>query len=472
MVVIHVSAECYPVAKVGGLGDVVGSLPKYQQAAGVNAMVVMPYYDRQFVRESTLEVVFSSELQMGGRSLPFQILKESTDKLGYPLHLVRIPGLLDRPDIYSYQDETEQFVAFQLAFLEWLLQFGTKPDVIHCHDHQTGLIPFLMNHSHRYNALTSIPTVLTIHNAQYQGWFGWDKYHYLPDVDPWKWGMLDWHGTINPLAAGVKSCWRYTTVSPSYLEELKSSSNGLEHLFELEEGKSQGIINGIDTEVWDPATDTMIPCNYHIDNVSKGKQDNKRAICKQFGLSISKPLVAFIGRLVGEKGADLLPEAVASAFNNLKGKVSILVLGSGEHAIEESLANLRNSFKKDYNAFIGYDEALSHLIYAGADFILMPSRVEPCGLNQLYALRYGTIPIVRKTGGLKDTVIDFSEPDGYGVSFEEASSEAISEAIVRATELCANTPGIRLLRKRMMNLDFSWHRSAGQYIDLYKSLNI
>ncbi len=471
MVVIHVSAECYPVAKVGGLGDVVGSLPKYQQAAGITSMVVVPYYDRQFARESSLEVIYKSEVPLGNKMLSFEVLKESTDKLGFPLHLIRIPDLLDRPEIYSYPDETEQFVAFQLAVLEWLLQFGEKPDIVHCHDHQAALIPFLMNHSFRYNQLTNIPTVLTIHNAQYQGWFGWDKYHYLPDVDPWKWGMLDWQGSINPLACGVKSCWAYTTVSPSYLEELKTNSNGLEELFILEEAKSKGIINGIDTNVWNPATDAMIPCNYHIDNVSKGKQENKRTICKDFGLSLSKPLVAFIGRLVHEKGADLLPEAISHLLTSLKGKVSVLVLGSGDPVIEEALAGLRNTYKKDYNVFIGYDEALSHVIYAGADFILMPSRVEPCGLNQLYALRYGTIPIVRSTGGLKDTVIDFSETDGYGVRFTEADPEAIAEAVTRATELCSNTPGIRLLRKRMMNLDFSWDRSADEYIDLYKSLN-
>ena len=471
MVILHVSAECYPVAKVGGLGDVVGSLPKYQHETGITSMVVMPYYDRQFVRESSLEVIFTSEINLGGTRLPFQVLKESTDKLGFPLHLIRIQGLLDRADIYSYPDETEQFVAFQLAVLEWLLQFTKKPDVIHCHDHQTGLIPFLMTNSARYRPrLADIPTVLTIHNAQYQGWFGWDKLHYLPEVDPWKWGMLDWHGSINSLAAGVKSCWRYTTVSPSYLEELKLNSNGLEQLFVMEQAKSLGILNGIDTDVWNPATDTMIACNYNPDNVTKGKQENKRAICKEFGLVLSKPLISFIGRLVGEKGADLLPEAISRTLEVTKGKVSILVLGTGDPAVEEALANLRSIYKKDYNVFIGYDEALSHLIYAGSDFLVMPSRVEPCGLNQLYAIRYGTVPVVRSTGGLKDTVVDFSLPQGYGIRFEEAEPGAISDALIRTSELSANTPGMRLLRKRMMSLDFSWSRSANQYIDLYKSL--
>lgn len=470
MVIIHLSAECYPVAKAGGLGDVVGSLPKYQQAEGITSMVVMPWYDRPFVRENSFDIAFESEFSMGGNILPFQVLKEQNDVLGFPLHLIRIPGLLDRPEIYSYPDETEQFVAFQLAFLEWLLHFSVKPDIVHCHDHQAGLVPFLMNSSFRYNQLAGIPTVLTIHNAQYQGWFGWDKFHYLPDIDHWKWGMLDWNGCINSLAAGVKSCWRYTTVSPSYMEELRQNSNGLEQLFIMEQGKGTGIINGIDTEVWNPATDPMIAFNYHKDNVSKGKQENKRNICKEFGFALSKPVIAFIGRLVGEKGADLLPGAISRILEDFRGKVSILILGSGEPAVEEALASLKDTYKKDYNVFIGYNESLSHLIYAGADFLLMPSRVEPCGLNQLYALRYGTIPVVRSTGGLIDTVIDYTKPEGYGICFEAASEEAITEGIARAVELYANVPGIRLLRKKMMDLNFSWNRSAEQYIDLYKSL--
>ncbi|WP_207429245.1 glycogen synthase [Pedobacter sp. SYSU D00535] len=472
MNVIHLSAECYPVAKVGGLGDVVSALPKYQQSAGVNAIVVLPYYDRKFVQENEFEVIFRSEVSMGDWSSRFEVLKEKTDKLGFPLHLIRIPGLLDRPEIYSYPDETEQFVAFQLAFLEWLTKFEVRPDIIHCHDHHTGLVPFLLNYSYRYNHLSDIPTVLTIHNAQYQGWISWDKFNYLPDVDPSKTGLLEWNNCINPLATAVKCCWRYTTVSPSYLKELSYNSNGLEALFEMEKAKGVGIINGIDTDVWNPATDAMIPATYDTDSAGKGKTANKKAICKEFGLTATKPLIAFIGRLVGEKGADLLPQALTTALSalKLKGKANILILGSGEPAIEDALSGLRTSFPKSYNVFIGYNEALSHQIYAGADFLLMPSRVEPCGLNQLYSLRYGTIPIVRSTGGLIDTVIDISEPDGYGICFQEATADEISHAILRAVELYQNSEQVSLLRSRMMSLNYSWHQSANQYIELYNSL--
>jgi len=470
MNVIHLSAECYPVAKAGGLGDVVSALPKYQQLAGISAIVVMPYYDRKFVQENSFDLVFQSEITMAGTKMAFQVIKESTDKLGFPLHLIRIPGLLDRPEIYSYPDETEQFIAFQLAFLEWLGDFKQLPDVIHCHDHHTGLIPFLINHSYRYKKFSDIPTVLTIHNAQYQGWMGWDKLRYLPDVDLSKTGLLEWGTSINPLAAAVKCCWKYTTVSPSYLTELSYNSNGLELLFQMEQDKGSGIINGIDLDVWNPETDPMISFNYDTENITVNKQENKKLICAEFNLSEKKPLIAFIGRLVGEKGADLIPAALAVSLTELKDKVSVIILGSGDRHIEHALAELASPFKNDYSVFLGYNEALSHRIYASADFLLMPSRVEPCGLNQLYALRYGTVPVVRKTGGLIDTVIDYTEPDGYGICFEEASAEAISGAISRAVDLYSNTALMRLLRNRMMSLNYSWHQSANQYTELYNSL--
>ncbi len=470
MNVILLSAECYPIAKVGGLGDVVGALPKYQQLAGLTAIVVLPYYDRKFVRENDFEVIFESTLTMGTFTGPFQVLRETTDKLGFALHLIKIPGLLDRTEIYCYPDETEQFVSFQLAFLEWLLDFEVLPDVIHSHDHHAGLIPFLLYHAPRYKSLAHIPTVLTIHNAQYQGWIGWEKLNLLPDIEFWEGKLLEWGDCINPLASAVKCCWKYTTVSPSYLEELMVNSNGLEPLFIAEKSKGVGIINGIDTDIWNAETDPMISANYTAETVSAGKLENKKLVCQEFFLDDKKPLVAFIGRLVGEKGADLLPEAIANILTKYKGKVSILVLGSGETEVEEELVNLTSVFKEDYNVFIGYHEALSHRIYAGADFLIMPSRVEPCGLNQLYSLRYGTVPIVRSTGGLKDTVIDISEENGYGICFEDADVESIVTAVSRSIELYKNTSQMNLLRNRMMGLNYSWHQSAAQYINLYKKL--
>ncbi|WP_423146538.1 glycogen synthase [Rubrolithibacter danxiaensis] len=470
MNVIHLSAECYPVAKVGGLGDVVGALPKYQNNLGIKAAVVMPYYDKKFTQENTFDTVYKGLVNLGSLQFEFEVLKESADKLGFPLFLIRIPGLLDRPEVYSYQDETEQFVTFQLAFLNWASQLDEKPDVVHCHDHHTGLIPFLMYYSASFKSLAGIPTVCTIHNGQYQGWMSWDKFYYLPDIDPWKTGLLDWNGAINPLASSVKCSWKYTTVSPSYLSELTVNSNGLEALFEMEKEKGVGIINGIDTAVWNPETDPMLVSTYNLNTAKKGKQENKRWLCKEFGFTLGKPLISFIGRLVGEKGADLLPEILTQCLTSLKGKVNFLILGSGDPVLEEQLTALKTDFKKSLNCFIGYNEELSHKIYAGSDFLLMPSRVEPCGLNQLYSLRYGTVPIVRSTGGLKDTVIDFEEEEGYGICFDNADTHSACQAIERAVNLYSNTALLQLLRKRMMALDYSWDKSANQYINLYNSL--
>jgi len=470
MKVFHLAAECYPVAKVGGLADVVGALPKYQNEAGLQAAVVLPFYNRKFVQENEFDVVFEASNLLGKQRHEFQIWKERTNKLGFELFLIYIPGLLDRQEVYSYPDEREQFIAFQLAFLDWITWSQQKPDIIHCHDHHVGLIPFLLQHSALYKRLSKTVTVFTIHNGQYHGAFGYEKFDYLPEVDMNYAGLLDWAGGINPLACAVKCVAKFTTVSPSYLKELSNNSNGLEYLFYMERSKGLGIVNGIDTEVWNPYTDKMIAGPIDPLLPAKGKLTNKKALCERFGLSPEQPLIAFIGRLVVEKGADLLPEAFTQSLTEHAGEVNILMLGAGDKETEAALTQLNELFPENYKTYIGYNEELAHLIYAGADFLLMPSRVEPCGLNQLYALRYGTVPMVRLTGGLIDTVIDFDEEDGYGICFNDSNVNDIVFAITRAIELYKNTEQLQLLRKRMMALDFSWTQSAKQYNLLYESL--
>lgn len=471
MEIIHVSAECYPVAKAGGLGDVVGALPKYQNQLGHVAKVVMPMYRTKFLYENSFEVVHKGDFGMGMYHFDYTIIKETTNKLGFDLYLVDINGLLDRERIYSYDDDTERFTAFQISVVDWMSKWEHRPDAVHVHDHHTALIPFMMQYCFAYRHLASIPTILTIHNAQYQGWMGWDKANYIPAWDSWRWGMLDWNNTINPLACGVKCASAVTTVSPGYLEEIRSDANGLEKLFEYERGKCSGIINGIDSEVWDPETDTLILDNYGIEDADAGKALNKKQLCKEYSLDETKPLIVFIGRLVGEKAADLLPQAIGDSLYHMEGKMNFMILGSGDPAVEQQLEQMRNSFVGYYNSTIGYNEKLSHQLYAAADFLLMPSRVEPCGLNQLYALRYGTIPIVRRTGGLKDTVIDFGEENGFGICFNNASVWDISYSVHRATELFNDTEKVSALRKQMMAIDHSWESSAGKYLNLYESLS-
>jgi starch synthase len=358
--------------------------------------------------------------------------------------------LLDREKIYGYDDDTRRFLAFQIAVCDWLAKWQHKPDVIHCHDHHTGLIPFMIKYCFAFQRLADVPTVFTIHNAEYQGWIGWDQQHLLPPFDSFRWGLLDWDNNINPLACAIKCAWKVTTVSPSYLYELRSSANGLERLMDYERGKSVGILNGIDADVWDPQTDSLIIKNYDDHLVKEGKRKNKKELCAQFGLDPDKPLITFIGRLVGEKAA---------------------VLGSGDAAVENRLDEMSHQLQGYVNAYIGYNEALSHQMYAGADFLLMPSRVEPCGLNQMYALRYGTIPMVRSTGGLKDTVKDFGDWQGYGIRFNHATVNDITHSVGRAIDLYNNKRDLyHWMRTYMMHIDHSWDASASEYIKVYESL--
>lgn len=470
MEVIHVSAECYPVAKVGGLGDVVGALPKYQQKAGIISKVVMPCYKTRFLQENEFEVVHQGGTWLGRTWFHFNVLKEKTNKLGFDLYLLDIPGLLDKEGVYGHHNDVERFCAFQIAVLDWLNEWVDKPDIVHCHDHHAGLIPFMMGQSYKFETLKHIPTVFTVHNGQYQGQFGWDLLEWIPGFDLWKSGLLDWNGSINPLASAIKCAWKINAVSSSYMEEMQQSFGGLEALLQQEKSKCLGILNGIDEQVWDPQNDPMIPKHYTSRTASEGKKENKLKICQQFNLDPEKPLISFIGRLVGEKGADLLSDIIGRSLYETNNAVNFLVLGSGEPHVEWSLHQLKHYVVGHYNDYIGYNETLSHQIYAASDFILMPSRVEPCGLNQMYAMRYGTIPMVRRTGGLKDTVVDFGEQGGYGICFNHASVWDVCHAVKRASELFSDASKIQDIRKHIMKLDFSWEQSAAKYIELYKSL--
>ncbi len=470
MEIVHISAECYPFAKAGGLADVVGALPKYQQLQGHFVKVVVPMYRTKFLYENEWEVAHKGSIYLGPTYFEYTIIKEKTSKLGFDFYCVDIQGLLDREKIYGYDDDTERFVAFQIAVVDWLSRWEHQPSIVHVHDYHAGLIPFMMQYCFEYNHLASIKTVLTIHNGQYQGWMDWGKQHYLPHFDSWKTGLLEWASTINPLACAVKCAHKVTTVSPAYMEEIRHNANGLELLFEYEKGKCVGILNGIDNEVWDPKTDTFIMDNYSVKDVDDGKLTNKKKLCKDFGLNINKPLFIYIGRLVGEKAAEILPDAMKTAFYFLGHEINFLILGSGEKLIETELANMRSNYMGYYNSTIGYNETLAHQMYAGADFLLMPSRVEPCGLNQMYALRYGTVPRVRRTGGLKDTVKDFGENDGFGICFNHPTVDDLVYSIGRAKELYHDKERLTSVRSVMMNIDNSWDKSAKDYTQLYETI--
>ncbi|GAA4130889.1 glycogen synthase GlgA [Sphingobacterium kyonggiense] len=469
MKVFHLSVECFPVAKVGGLADVVGALPKYQREMGIDAAVIMPYFQRKFVRDHDFDIIAKGDFYQGSILLNYEVLKEKQDTLGFPLYLIRIPGLLDREEVYCYADEADQWIAFQHAFLHYIKSNSIFPDIIHCHDHHVGLIPFLTRHSIDFKVFDKVKTVFTVHNGQYQGWMNWNKGIILPAFDTWKWGLLDWDGLINPLATAIKCCDAYTTVSEGYLTELFQDANGLQNLFYDERQKATGIVNGIDTAYWDPAIDAQIKANYEIASVEDGKMKNKEMLCSRYGLDPTLPLLSFIGRFAGEKGADILPEIVEELIPEQSGKLNIFILGSGDPEIQAHIAELSDRFEQGLAVYLGYNEELAHQVYAASDLLIMPSRVEPCGLNQLYALKYGTIPVVRNIGGLKDTVIDVEE-GGYGFKFEEVDAAQAVEAVDRALSYISNSENLSQLRERAMNLDFSWGKSAGKYIELYNHL--
>jgi len=470
MVIVHVSAESYPMAKAGGLGDVVGAVPKYQNKQGDKALVVMPMYKTPFLQENNWAVEYKGSTNLGNWFFDYTIIKENTGKLGYDLYLVDINGLLDRPKIYGYSDDIDRFIGFQVALVNWLSHWTALPSIVHCHDHQAGLIPFMMKYCYDYQKLKNVKTILSIHNAQYQGIMGWDKSILIPRWDMSQKGLLEWDNCINSLASAVKCADKVTTVSPSYMQQLSVQSNGLELLFKNEQNKCVGILNGIDNEIWNPATDSMIPFHYDTSTVYEGKQKNKNALCAKYNLDNTKPLIVFIGRLVAEKAADVLPGAIQHALDKFIQGANFFIIGAGDTATESALNYLVQLYPGQYNTFIGYDEKIGHEAYAAADFLLMPSRVEPCGLNQLYALRYGTIPIVRDTGGLHDTVLDMGDAGGFGIKFLHATETDIVYSIGRAIEVYENKKQMKSMIQIAMQIDHSWQSVIASYKKVYESV--
>ncbi len=468
--IIHVSAECFPIAKVGGLADVVGALPKYNTNLNVDASVYMPFYDKPYTTSNKFNVIHIDQVTLGNCTYQYEVLTPVTDNLGYTLKLFKIAGLTDREEVYGYHDDHERFLAFQFAVLDYILSGeNTIPDILHCHDHHTGFIPFLTGYTYKYDRLKEIPTIFTIHNAQYQGEFDYDKLYYFPECREGYLGMLDWDGKINPLATAIKCSWRVTTVSPTYMDELKQCAKGLEGLLRHEQNKCVGVLNGIDKQVWDSQVDEMLHTNYSEETLTEGRLSNKKVICEQFNLDPNLPLVAFIGRFVYEKGSDLLPDVIENVLGNKKLPVSILILGSGDPVTTKRLEDLKESFQGNYNCFIGYNEKLSRNIYGSADFLLMPSRVEPCGLNQMYAMRYGMLPIVSAVGGLKDTVVDIDH-NGYGIVCHDITVHEISFAIQRAVDVYNNTVFFEEKRNYLLQIDNGWEQSAVTYLNIYEQI--
>lgn len=469
MQVVHLSAECYPVAKVGGLGDVVGALPKYlNKIEGVQAMVVMPFVENKFTKTHQLTVDHEMTMPFGNRNLLVKILKNSD--LGYPLFLVQIEGFAYREEVYGYQDDSYFFSAFQIATLNWIHQWTELPDIIHCHDYHTGFVPFFMKHADQYTRFRNIPSVFTIHNAEYKGQMSWDVVNYFPWFKSWNFPLLDFDNSLHAMASAIKCAWRVTTVSPQYMKELMNDESSLGALLRQEKDKCSGILNGIDTEEWNPETDSKLDYHYSFKNVQSGKRKNKQQLSEHFGFNPDYPIISFIGRFVNQKGADVLSDAIWKALTNYDTKINFLILGSGDTQLANGLEQMKIFTDGRFNCYIGYNEAVARKVYAGSDFLVMPSRFEPCGLNQFYALRYGTIPIVRTVGGLLDSVIDINDENGNGIRFIQLTTDDLLHSFYRATEIYEDKKNFIKIRKFIMKQDFSWETSAKKYFELYEQI--
>ena len=472
MFVVHISAECYPAAKVGGLADVVGSLPAYQRSLGMESIVLIPKYGTAWIHEHEWKTVFEADIIENGQWKHFTIEQLVGDDLDFPLLVVNIPEYFGREGVYAdpsgnyFRDETARYFAFQHAALIWLNAMEPLPDVIHCHDHHTGLIPFFMKYGVDFQKLRLIPSIYTIHNGNYQGMHSWKDVTLLPRFYRSDSGWIDWQDAINSMASAIRCAWRFTTVSSSYMEELKQLPN-LGDLITRESVKARGILNGIDYKTWNPKKDPLLEFQMKS-SVHTFKKKNKDLLCEGFNFDPRAPLFIFIGRFAREKGAHILPDVIGS-FLSANNPATFIILGSGDDKLSSRFYHLARYFPDRVRYEHGYNEPLAHMLYASADFLIMPSLVEPCGLNQMYSMHYGTIPIVRAVGGLNDTVVDIAQ-EGGGFRFGNLDIHEISTTLYRAMDLYGKEKEFKKIRDRIIKYDFSWENSVAQYQELYEEV--
>lgn len=481
MNILFAASEAFPFIKTGGLGDVVHSLPIALSKLGDDVRLVLPAYRDVLASVDSLRELGFYDLPGIGVTHRVRILQAHHEGLTDYLYLIDVPSLFDRagnPYVHSegfnWPDNAERFTVFSRAVAHMAKGIpGTawSPEVVHCHDWQTGLVPAFLSMSH-----PRPKTVFTIHNLAYDGYFSHDDFTSLSLPPEW-WSpeYVEFYGGFSMLKAGMMFSDRVTTVSPTYAREICKPEFGyrfegvLQHLGD----KLSGILNGIDLDTWNPRTDSHLSKNYGLEKPwREAKQANKDDILKKTGLEKSSaPLLGFIGRLVEQKGVDLIIAMLAKLFSTTD--AVMIVLGSGNIQYETELMELAEKFPTRLHVHIGYSEELAHQIEAGCDLFIMPSRFEPCGLNQMYSLRYGTPPVVNFTGGLADTVIDTNESTvknktADGFVFKDVAAGALLATIRRALE-AYQQPGIwQQLCETAMRQDFGWGASARQYQELYR----
>ncbi|OHV84677.1 glycogen synthase GlgA [Rhizobium sp. LCM 4573] len=475
MQVLSVASEVYPLIKTGGLADVAGALPLALKPHGVTTKTLLPGYPAVMSKLRGGAVRLSFVDLFGTRADVLEVRYEGLDLLvlDAPAHFDRPGGPYVDSSGKDYPDNWRRFAALSLAAAEIAAgnMEGWRPDLVHLHDWQTGLVPAYM----RYSGAPELPSLLTIHNIAFQGRFEADIFPYL-GLPPDAYGLdgIEYFGGVGFLKAGLQMSSAINTVSPSYAEEILTPEYGmgLEGLLQFRSANLTGIVNGIDAALWNPETDPKLKRNYTAATL-KHRLDNRRAVADRFGLTDDAgPLFCVISRLTWQKGMDLLAE-VLDELVALGARLA--VLGSGERELEEAFHMAAARHPGRIGIVTGYDEPLSHLMQAGADAILIPSRFEPCGLTQLYGLRYGCVPVVARTGGLNDTVIDanpaaLAARTATGVSFGPVTAESLLRALRRTVRLHNDPKAWTQMQKQGMKSDVSWEGSAGLYADLYSSI--
>jgi len=471
--ILLVSSEVAPFAKTGGLADVAGSLPKALCAMGNDVRVVMPRY--QTITDT--KTVLDFPVEAGGRKETCVLREahiEAKTDAGYkniPVYFIDNYHYFDREGMYMHHDEAERFAFFSKAVLEMLLRINFQPDIIHCNDWQSGPVPLLLKQIYRNDPFYSrMATIFTVHNLLYQGNYSKDVLRFLGlGPEYFHPERLEFYGQVSFMKAGLVYADVINTVSKRYAEEIQTPEygEGFDGLLRKRAQDLHGIVNGINYHEFNPKTDPRISRQYDANSID-GKKENKYDLQKEVDLPVlDVPVIGLVSRLVDQKGLDLIAEVIDEMMSE---NIQFVVLGSGDKHYEEMFAGIRRRYPHKMGLYLGFNGILAQRIYAGADMFLMPSKFEPCGLGQLISLRYGTIPIVRATGGLADTIVDFDPQTGAGngFSFEPYSSGEMMATIRRALHVCRQHPDMwQKLVRTALEQDFSWNRSAAEYMELY-----
>lgn len=476
MKIAMIASESNPLVKSGGLADVVFALSKELNKCGHETIIVLPYYKK--IKNMNLDVKFrgSFDIFMSWRKQYAGILETSIS--GVKFYLIDNEYYFNRDSLYSYDDDGERFAFFALASIEALKLISFQPDIIHVHDWQSSIVPCLIKNKNYGDFFTNTHYILTIHNPAFKGYL--DKYFLnnffgLSD-ELFDNGKVRFDGQVSTLKAGIVFSDKIVAVSPTHRNELLDplSEFKFNYVLELRRDDFVGIVNGIDIEEFDPSTDTKIAKTYTSTAFLKGKEANKKVLLDEFHLPRgNEPVYGLVSRLTWQKGIDLI---LKNAKHLIDAGAKLVILGSGEHELENGFQRLRDTYPDKVGIYIGYNDALAHKLYAGSDFFLMPSLFEPCGIGQLIAMRYGTLPIVRETGGLVDTVVGYTNhnlKEATGFKFFDYKVDGLKGCIDHSLQVYFDhKDDFKVLIKNAMNHDVSWQSSANQYITLYEKVVI